>query len=419
MILGKSPDDAIKAIADKFGASKKNAARLVQTEAAYFMNEAQKAAFEGLDVEEFEVVGTLDGITCHVCGGLDGSHLPMSQFEAGVTAPPYHPNCRCCIAPYFDDNEGERIARDEDGKRYYISQEMTFKDWKEKFVDGGGKSGLKPIDNGGVVSWVKDDLKNSAVSGIIEMGTLDKSLGTVHADQMREILNDSPDNVKGVWNNYADRLQVETIHSKKGAFCNNRGISVDIDHVSHEEKYMGEIAKKPYYTVYHEFGHNIDRIASQERGEYRSLADTFKSSIHTGNNGLGYTLTEMLEQEGTQRVSDIWAALKKEAIAAGGKASDIKKFKAYQAISVEIRAKPVLSTTDISDMWDGITKEVVRPHYGHGKSYWKTHTVGVEAFAEMFSATVMNPESVAQIQYYFPKSYEIFEEIISELGVIK
>jgi len=35
----------------------------------------------------------------------------------------------------------------------------------------------------------------------------------------------------------------------------------------------------------------------------------------------------------------------------------------------------------------------------------------------MFSATVMNPESVSQIKHYFPDSYKIFEEIINTLGV--
>jgi hypothetical protein len=163
--------------------------------------------------------------------------------------------------------------------------------------------------------------------------------------------------------------------------------------------------------VYHEFGHNIDDIASRRRGNYLGLADDFQSERHEG-----YTLTDMLRREGKERVNRVWAELKKEAIAAGGKASDVRKFRAYDEIELELNRKSVLSTVDVSDMWCGITNEVVRPHYGHKKAYWKTITVGKEAFAEMFSATIMNPESLEQIKYYFPKSYEIFEEIISELG---
>lgn len=180
--------------------------------------------------------------------------------------------------------------------------------------------------------------------------------------------------------------------------------------------YMGEIAKKPYYTTYHEFGHNIDHIATKQRGDYRSIADTFKSAVHTNSGGVGYTLTEMLEFEGNQRINDVWTRLKQEAKAAGGKASDVRKFNAYKEITLELKGKSVLSTSDVSDMWDGITKEMIRSHFGHGKTYWKTHSVGVEAFAEMFSATTMNPESLEQIRYYFPKSYQIFEEIFEEIG---
>jgi|LSQX01.3.fsa_nt_gb SPP1 gp7 family putative phage head morphogenesis protein len=157
MILGKAPDDAINAIAKKFNTSKANAGRLVMTESAYFATEAQRKAFATLDVEEYEIVSTLDSRTSTICQDMDGRHFAMSQFEPGVTAPPFHPWCRTAVAPYFADDEGERVARDEEtGKSYYVSQDMKYKDWKKTFVDGGDKTGLTPVDNGGVVSWVKD-----------------------------------------------------------------------------------------------------------------------------------------------------------------------------------------------------------------------------------------------------------------------
>ena len=49
---------------------------------------------------------------------------------------------------------------------------------------------------------------------------------------------------------------------------------------------------------------------------------------------------------------------------------------------------------------------------GHGKTYWNRRDNGKEAFAEMFSATINNQESLEQIKYFFPKSYEIFLEIL-------
>jgi SPP1 gp7 family putative phage head morphogenesis protein len=161
VILGKPPGDAIKAIAEKFGASKSNAARLVNTESGYFAVKAQHDAFEALDVEEYEVVETLDSLTCPVCGEWDGKHLPMSQFEAGVTAPLYHANCRGCTCPYFADEAdygAQRIARAADGKQYYVPSDMKYSEWKDKFVDGGDKSGLKSAAKSGKVNMsVKPD----------------------------------------------------------------------------------------------------------------------------------------------------------------------------------------------------------------------------------------------------------------------
>lgn len=138
-VLGKAPDEAIEALTkyvDKDIKNKKYAAgRLVMTEQAYFHSVAQKDAFNDLDVEEFEIVATLDSHTSTICQDMDGKHLPMSQYEPGVTAPPFHVFCRTVTVPYFEDNfVGERAARDEDGNTYYVPDNMTYKEWKEKSI---------------------------------------------------------------------------------------------------------------------------------------------------------------------------------------------------------------------------------------------------------------------------------------------
>ena len=142
-ILGKAPDDAIKAISKKFKTSKSQAGRLVMTEQAYFHSVAQQEAFKELEVEEFEIVATLDSETSEICQEMDGKHFPMKDYEAGVTAPPFHPWCRSVTVPWFEDNfTGERAARDEDGKTYYVPDNMTYKDWKKKYV----KDAIKDSD---------------------------------------------------------------------------------------------------------------------------------------------------------------------------------------------------------------------------------------------------------------------------------
>lgn len=135
-ITGAGPDKAISQIASKMNVSKSNAGRLVMTESAYFSSTAQKECFKELDVERYEIVVTLDGHTSDICQEMDGKVFKMSEYEEGVTAPPFHVNCRSCTAPYFDDEfaKGERIARNEDGDTYYVSADMTYKEWKKKYV---------------------------------------------------------------------------------------------------------------------------------------------------------------------------------------------------------------------------------------------------------------------------------------------
>lgn len=155
LLRGDSPDKAIKGIAKQFDVSRKQAGRLVMTESAYFASEAQKDCFKALDVERFEIVATLDSHTSELCQSLDGHIEEMKNYEAGVTAPPFHPWCRTTTVPYFEDNFGERAARGADGKTYYVPSNMKYADWKKTFVDDGSKSGLKEVSGNDILDITK------------------------------------------------------------------------------------------------------------------------------------------------------------------------------------------------------------------------------------------------------------------------
>lgn len=150
IILGKDPQKAIDEIARKMNTSKTNAGRLVMTEEAFFSSAAQKDCFTELDVEQFEIVATLDSHTSDICRGMDGKHFPMSEWKVGVTAPPFHVHCRSTTVPYFDDEfdaVGERAARDEEtGKTYFVPGNITYKEWEKSFVNGSDKSDLKAVN---------------------------------------------------------------------------------------------------------------------------------------------------------------------------------------------------------------------------------------------------------------------------------
>ncbi|MDE7299553.1 MAG: minor capsid protein [Lachnospiraceae bacterium] len=145
IMLGADPQKAIDSIAHKMGNSRYNAGRLVMTEEAYFSSAAQKDCFDELGVEQYEIVATLDSHTSEICRRLDGQVFPMKDYQAGVTAPPFHVFCRSTTVPYFEDDfgqSGERAAKGEDGKTYYVPADMSYGEWKKKFVDNS-----QPADN--------------------------------------------------------------------------------------------------------------------------------------------------------------------------------------------------------------------------------------------------------------------------------
>ena len=137
IILGKDPGKIINAISKKLDVSKTAAGRLVMTESAAFASRAQEDCFKELDVEEYEIVATLDSHTSEICQDMDGKVFKMSERQIGVNAPPFHVNCRTTTVPYFNDEwskKTERAARNEDGDTYYVPDDMTYEEWKKEFV---------------------------------------------------------------------------------------------------------------------------------------------------------------------------------------------------------------------------------------------------------------------------------------------
>lgn len=134
LIKGDSLTELINNVSKQFNVARGKASRLVITESAFFSSAGQKKCFEELDVERYEIVATLDSHTSQICRDLDGKVFKMSEYEVGITAPPFHVYCRSVTAPYFDDNYTERIARNEEGKTYYVSSDIKYNEWYETYA---------------------------------------------------------------------------------------------------------------------------------------------------------------------------------------------------------------------------------------------------------------------------------------------
>lgn len=162
LIRGGNLDDVVNDISQFVSSKIKNkkyvASRLITTESAAYASKAQEQAYKDLSVDKYEILATLDLHTSDICQDLDGKIFNRKDYQVGVTAPPFHPNCRTVTVPWFPDDvdTGERAARGKNGKVGYVPQNMTYKEWYNKYVEQKfEESGIIELDNNSSNSVIK------------------------------------------------------------------------------------------------------------------------------------------------------------------------------------------------------------------------------------------------------------------------
>ena len=137
IIAGTSIDKLTREITKQFGKNYRSSARrLLLTESAYIKGQADLLTYKKLDIDEYEILATLDRKTSEICQDKDGEHYPRDKAVVGENFPPFHPHCRTTTVKYRADKAGRtRIARDANGKNVRVPGDMTYKDWLQ-WVEG-------------------------------------------------------------------------------------------------------------------------------------------------------------------------------------------------------------------------------------------------------------------------------------------
>ena len=428
IIQGKAPDEAIrelsKYVTDKTHNAKVAAGRLVMTESAFISSVAQKDAFNDLDVEEFEIVATLDSHTSEICQEMDGQHFPMKEYEPSVTAPPFHPWCRSTTVPYFDDefSLGERVARDENGQTYYVPSNMTYKDWSESFVQGKTE-GLQPVDSDDTLK-VKDDVVIKELDKLKQSGMSDLE----YTDYLGIINDHENPNIRRLYS-HADEITGVKMTSLKGAAYSqgSNSLTFNCDNAS---KYP-ELHK--YGTLAHEYGHFFDAKVDFD--------------------GLHYS-----EMDAVQKATGLQTIFAKIPSSSDEFLAAVRADKEFLKNALTDEAKKDLTSHNAShgvqDAIDGLFPKS-RLHWGHGERYYnrkyadidwmdkhstsskkkalqqvyidlgldasnqtKTKTIcrqyeaASEMWANIMSAEVTGGESLEYVKKYLPNSYEAMLKIL-------
>jgi SPP1 gp7 family putative phage head morphogenesis protein len=291
IIRGDSPDEAIRAIAKQFGVHRNKAGRLIMTESAFFASAAQRDCFKGLDVEQFEVVATLDSHTSELCQGLDGHIFKMDDFEVGSTAPPFHVWCRSVTVPYFEDNVGERAARGADGKTYFVPSDMTYEDWKKKFVDQTSPKG-DIIKNKQIIPKTVEDIADNItkVAGLKNPADLlgvDLEVAKGIEESYVKVMNKFPQ-LKGEFHSLGVNEQRSSTYASCYVYSGRINVNPkyfgDLQKI--EKSFTGDVGSgfHPKGTdwksiVTHELGHAVDGFLSRN-GHGELSGYTMKSSSY-------------------------------------------------------------------------------------------------------------------------------------------
>jgi len=383
IIRGEAPDKAISAISHQFKVSREKAGRLIMTEAAAFSSAAQKDCYGELGVERFKVVATFDNDTCDVCGALDGEVFKMADYQIGITAPPFHPWCRCCTCPYYADmvELGERWTRNPDGTTAKVPPDMTFDEWRQKFVQAGG---LTPPQAGGTIPA---PTPAPAPAPTPEQQHFSKAVR----------------GMQGITQDYGDTLEARFATGApvaQSAFAKHVPVGSVSDGAHSGTAFFSSLTQKVKMnfaddltnvrgagtTFFHEHGHFID---------FMSCAGNGWTSLSTPAFGAA------LRADFDAYVKGIM------------KAQKITKTAAYSVIAQEVT--PDLYNA-ISDLMGGLSRNKARGNWGHATKYWKGRgALELEAFAHMYEAQ-FSPDKYALMQKYFPSALAEFESLLK--GVV-
>lgn len=432
LMRGDNPKKAIDSIKNKFGVQRYKAGRLVMTESAYFSSAAQKDCYKELDVEEYEIVATLDSHTSEICQSLDGKVFKMSEYEPGITAPPFHPNCRSCTAPYFDDNYGERAARGKDGEIYYVPEGMKYKDWEKSFTNETSGIELKN-DNTPDIIKTEDAL---ALRGAI----FNKNKGFLNDVQQKEfqtILDGMSNEQLTLYDKLSENFERNDYHYKDDAayYPGERKVKMNIDSNSWD-KAVGSGYTGAWNTKFHEEFHQLDHILGLNKTKFAKTASgNFASKFTNISTGYGKRMIQAIDDDILSAINKAVDWRNAERIADGMKAS-FKHLKNLDRISGDASdslvywLKQNYGTTKRKAQIDLFTDAVglstrnriplhSRGFWGHKPSYNKERgksgatSETWATFASLFNCG--DDETVKVIKELMPSTWETYSDIMKEV----
>lgn len=380
-----------KNIAELTEASFKQALRIARTEGGRAQSKATQSAYrsaarKGIELEKMWMA-TLDKRTRHSHAALDGQTVPVREmFEFGghyaegprlfgVAA--LDINCRCTTIAVVNGMTPE-LRKDNETKE--IKDYKNYQQWyNERVKEAGRKMGIN--------EQISSKLSESQLSFYTDL------------------LKGAPKAERDLWAKYQDdlKLNLNLTESEDAYYRAGHGVTMNVN-----SDIKGNFYTKPGNVFFHEFGHHLDYSTYDGKNMYSSIK-------HTVSNGK--TLGETVKSEVRRMINT-----------KTGKAFE-KKLALLEDLKADFnKDKTVMGS--ISDLYGGATNNQLSVGVGHSNNYWKppksklfkvdgkqykNERLGKEAFAEMFAASVMDPNEVAMFKKWLPESYDMYKELVDKM----
>lgn len=352
---------------------------------------------------------------------------------------------RCIVADAAGDTEAFttasiKLRRQKDIYEDFCKAAGTYTAYERTFVAGYNR---RLAGKTGAVTRTQNKQKNLQIpltelekGGIIKReydSDLAQKYGKEYYNNLIDLVEkcDNSD-IKAFWQKHQSDIKIgNPKHSGRG-YCSGVGQSAKI-YVDTSVDQKGTSIHAPFQTLFHESGHAIDTLnrGNNVNGQWYGISQNYKNGLFSKT--IKQEVSDLVDAEAKRLKTEFklngnnpdwlyangfiedweYDFFKDRGVWVGGQPKYSKSVAYANTQKQIINNHSLLSRSDLSDMLEGATGSKIRCGAGHGKSYWKTDDrLATEAFAEMFSATIANPESLAVIKQYLPKSYDTFLEII-------
>lgn len=385
--IGTSNRTLSEKLAERMNVGLGQAQRLIRTESNYASGQSRLDAYKEMGVTQYRYVATLDSRTSTICREMDGREFAIEDAKIGINYHPLHPNCRSTTVPVVDDEEyGERIARDDQGKNYMVDAKTTYKEWAAEHAD---HAYAKKIAKGiiatvGAFGDISKDLDKRTPSEH-QTALVERMPSGYVQDNLAQLMNTMPEDIRKLLIKAQElgfNLEIDFEEAKPSHY-NPVNNTLRFNHMANDAN--------GFRVAIHEMGHMIDYMIKDYQRAV-SGSNVYRSAL---KNDFDDWMQQFKKHGQKPKEYNFGAGLK-----------------LYQTYADDMYR-------GLQDTFNGISGGKVKAQYGHTNAYWaQSGNMEAEAFANMFQAYAMKDlePTWAEYEKLLPNAAKEFENMIKYGG---